>query len=273
MTGETSATRHDLHVAAAGMFVAAMLVVISAGGQTIPAIYGRETASWAAQAFAQDWFDLVVAAPLLALAAARCAGGSRKARLVLAGGLLYSAYTFAIYCFAVHLNVLFLGYCAGLGASLLGLAAIGAGFEHEGAASWFERALPRRTIAIVLIAIGAGFAGLWLAQLLPAMRDGVVPPELEDAGLATNPIQVLDLSIVLPLHVIAGVALWRRRPIGEVLATTLLAFGALMAASIAVLVVVSVLRGRNGSVPVAIGMVAVSALCAVLLSRMLRAIR
>lgn len=250
-----------------GFAVAALLVVVSLGGLLLPATYARETPSWALQAIAQDWFDLAVAAPVLAISAALAVIGARRARFVLCGALAFAVYTLAIYCFAVHLNALFLVYCAAFGAASFGLATTASTLLRDRADEWFEDDLPRRRTAIALIAIGGVFAALWLAQLIPAAWTGEPPRELVETGLPTNPVHVIDLSLVLPLHVLAGIALWQRRPIGLVLAPVLLAFGALMAASIAVLLAMS------GGWPVAGAMAAVSVLEAALLVGMLRRAR
>lgn len=216
---------------AAGLVVAVLLAAISVYGVT-GAAYARETASWRQQAIAQDWFDLVVAAPALAVISIWAVRGSRRAVLVLAGVLLYTLYTAVIYAFAVHLNPAFLAYCALLGTTLFALFGIGALVRGT------RFAIGRRARDLAggyLVLVGLGFAGLWLAQLVPAAATGLAPAELAAAGLVTNPVHVLDLSFILPLHVIAGLALWWRRPLGAVLAPVMLAFGALMAASIAYL--------------------------------------
>lgn len=224
---------------AIGYVVAALLAVISIGGLTMPEAYARETPSWAMQAIAQDWFDLAIACPVLATSAALAVLGNPQARFVLCGALGFAVYTLAIYCFAVHLNALFLIYCAGFGIALFGLVTTTGTLLRDRADAWFDDAILRRRSAFALIAIGSVFAALWLAQLIPAAVSGEVPSELAEAGLPTNPVHVIDLSIVLPLHVLAGVALWQRRPIGLVLAPVLLAFGTLMAASIGLLLAMS----------------------------------
>ncbi len=190
---------------------------------------------------------------------------------MLAGLELYAVYTLAIYCFAVHLNALFLVYCAAFGVSIYALIAVAASLLREDATRWFESSVWRRTIGGVLIATGVAFGALWLAQLVPAALTGTPPRELAEAGLPTNPIHVLDLSFILPLHLIAGVTLLRRRSLGFVLAPALLAFDALMAGSIAFLQ--TFLEAREittGGVPVAIAMAMVAALSIVLLVQMLR---
>jgi hypothetical protein len=255
----------------AGYALAILFAAISVGGLTLSLAYARETANWRAQAVAQDWFDLLIASPGIVVAtwfASRC---SRKAQLVLAGLSLFAVYTLAIYCFAVHLNGLFLVYCAAFGVAIYALIAVAATLTREDATRWFEPSIPRRTIGVVLIAIGVAFAALWLSQLVPVVRTGTPPRELVETGLLTNPIHVLDLSFVLPLHVIAGIALLRGRSIGFVLAPALLAFGGLMAGSIAFLQAFLELRGvTTGGMPIAIAMAGLAVLSIVLLVLMLR---
>jgi hypothetical protein len=268
----TSSIRRPLRLAIyAGYLAAALLAMISFGGITLSSAYARETPNWATQAIAQDWFDLLIAAPSIALATVFAARGSRRALIVLAGALLFAVYTLAIYCFAVHVNALFLLYCAGFGVSLYSLIFIAAALLRSDATAWFERSIPRRTVGAALIALGVAFAVLWLMQLAPAVTSGTPPRDLVETGLLTNPIHVLDLSFVLPLHVIAGVALLQRRSSGFVLAPALLAFGALMSGSIAVLAVLLDLRGFTmGGMAVAGAMTFVAVLSALLLVLMLR---
>jgi hypothetical protein len=80
---------------------------------------------------------------------------------------------------------------------------------------------------------------------------------------------VLDLSIVLPAHLAAGLMLLRRRPHAVALASVLLAFGVLMASSIVALMLVMHLRGLDVVPPVAFAMAVVAMLSAVALVALL----
>ena len=111
--------------------VAVLFVIVSLGGLLIPSLYAREMPDWKTQAIAQDWFDLVVASPVLAVAA-RWASRSPRGRLVLAGALLFVIYTLLIYAFAIHLNALFLVYCGALGLALFALIALPVDTPHLG---------------------------------------------------------------------------------------------------------------------------------------------
>ena len=56
-------------------------------------------------------------------------------------------------------------------------------------------------------------------------------------GQNTLVVQALDLGIIVPLAVVAGVTAWRRRPIGYLLAPVFLVKGATMAAAICAMVI------------------------------------
>ncbi|NVB81168.1 MAG: hypothetical protein HOV81_22420, partial [Kofleriaceae bacterium] len=103
--------------------------------------------------------------------------------------------------------------------------------------------------AAFLVAVGVAFALLWLAEDIPAVLTGP-SPALAETGLFTNPVHVIDLSFVLPAFLVAAVQLWRRRSDGFLYAPVLLAFGAVMAASIAGMMVV--IRLSGGVAPIAV---------------------
>jgi hypothetical protein len=257
--GEPPRARRLRAAANGGVIAALLFVAASLGGLALPDAYARETPSWAVQGIAQDWFDLIIAGPALLIASLAAWRGSRRGQLVLGGFLLYAIYTLIIYAFGVHLNALFLVYCAGLSVALYSLIALARSLgPFEDVTPWNPHT-PRRSVGAFLIFVGVAFGGLWLMQLIPAALHGTAPKELVETGLFTNPIHVLDLSFILPLHVIAGVWLWRRRSIGVALAAVVLAFGVLMAASIGVLVVMMELSAiSGGGLPVAVAMAAVS---------------
>lgn len=256
MVDEPRFARRYRLLAAGGLVLAILFAVMSVAGLFGATTYAREAPAWGEQAIAQDLFDLVLGCPALVLAAAWAGRGSRRGLLVYAGTLLFAVYTAAIYAFAVHLNAAFLVYCAALGIGVYSLiGALGRLWQARQGIG-LAADVPRRSAGGFLVAVGAVFALLWLGQLVPAAIRGTIPDELAATGLLTNPVHVLDLSFILPLHVIAGVALWRRRSPIWLLGPVLLVFGTLMAASIAVLAFVA----GSASVTVAMGgLAAVSA--------------
>ncbi len=55
------------------------------------------------------------------------------------------------------------------------------------------------------------FGLLWSSQIAAFTITGMVPPDLERADLPANPVYTLALALFLPLAVLAGIGLLRRR--------------------------------------------------------------
>lgn len=80
----------------------------------------------------------------------------------------------------------------------------------------------------------------WLSDILPAIVDHTTPKSIREAGLVTNPIHVLDLSIILPGIFMTGVCLFKGKPIGILFTPILLTFFILMDLTIALLTIVMI---------------------------------
>jgi len=253
--------------------IAIMVAIAGLAGIFDPAIYARETASWAAQGIGQDWVNVLIAAPLLLATGGVAFRGSRKARVLLGGALLYTSYSFVIYALAVHFNALFLIYCAVLGLSTFALVDLVTVLRADDPPSWYDDRAPIATAAGTLLAIAVVFGAMWLAQDVPAVLGGNPPGDLAVTGLPSNPVHVLDLSLVLPAMVITAVSFLRGRPLGRVLAPVLLGFGVLMALAIGGMVLVMNLLGVAIDVAPVIVMASVAAACAVVLGVLLRHLR
>ena len=242
----------------AALPIAFLLAALSISGIAVPSIYVHETPAWTAQAVGQDWFDLVIAAPWLVACGIGARSGSYRWSILLAGAYAYVIYGLLIYAFAVHFNALFLVYCATLGLASYALIGLVAALEPH--------PVPRRAAHVaggVLVAIGVLFGALWLVEIVPALVAGTPSQALVETGLFTNPVHVIDLSFVLPAHLLAGVWLWRGHRKGRLYGPLLLAFGVLMAASIGGMLV-AIGEGPLGAI-----LFAVAAVSAVLLARVL----
>ena len=235
-------------------------------------VYARETRNWAAQGVGQDIGNLVAFPVLLALAyAAR--RGSLRAHLAIAGVLAYSAYTYAIYAFAVHFGPLFLLDVAVFGLSIWALIGALAGLDAERVRDALGERAPVRSTSTVLLLIGGAFALLWLSEIVPAIVEGTTPDSLTEAGLVTNPVHVLDLAVLLPAAILAGVLLRSRRAWGCALAPVVL--GALVFLSIGIIAAMIVLavRGEGGSVGVAVSLSVLALVQIAVWVRFLRAVQ
>ncbi|HEY0468245.1 MAG TPA: hypothetical protein VGC79_28805 [Polyangiaceae bacterium] len=253
--------------------LAGLLAVVSSIGILSTSVYARETANWRGQAIAQDWVDLLLTVPWLTSAAVLASRGSRRGSLLLAAGLLYTFYEFVIYGFALHFNALFLPYCAILGVCFFALIGLGIRYVQEDVGRWYPPATPVRFAGVTLLAVGLLFAFAWLAEILPALVSGELPASVAEAGTVTNPVYLIDLSIVLPAHLLAGRSLLRRRTLGLVLAPILLGFDVLMALSLAAMMGIMAERGLPSSLAAAAGMLGLAVISGLSLWLLLRGVR
>ena len=222
-------TRDPFRLPAVLSFPLAALVAAGAFCGIVSAgVYARETALWTAQGVGQDWVDLLVVAPVLVVTAWRSLRGSQLASLLLGGAIVYAAYSLVLYAFAVHFNSLFLVYSVGLGFAFYALVCLVVAFERGDVGAWFSSPAPARTSGVVSILLGGVFYVLWLSEIVPALIAGATPKSLTGVGLITNPVQVLDVGIVLPAFIAGGLSRARQRPLGYWLVPVMLTFGVFM---------------------------------------------
>ena len=118
----------------------------------------------------------------------------------------------------------------------------------------FLPSLPRRGPALFMFASGLVTLLIWLAPLLSALFQGQ-PPEL--LGSSTTMVtDALDLGIITPATIIAGVLILRRAPLGYLIACSLLVLEMLLAPMIAAQMLSQVLAGATFSTGQIIGPIA-----------------
>ena len=161
------------------------------------------------------------------------------------GTLLYLVYAYVLYAMAVHFNQLFLLYVAALGLSAY---AVMFSLDRLRAADLvFAAPGASRLAGYTSITIGVVFAGLWLSELVPATLSDEVPQSVADAGLWVNPVHVIDLALLLPAMVIAGILTLQGREAGLFFVGPLLVFSVLMGTSIVATMVLMALAGTGNT--------------------------
>jgi hypothetical protein len=206
-------------------------VTLQGGG-----LYANESASMAAQGVGMDTVTLLVALPLLLIATYMARRGSTRGRVLQVGAFFYFAYSYLVILFGVMFNPLFLVYVGLLSASLAGLILSVLSIDISRLPAQFSPRFARRTIAWTVIGVSLMFLVLWLSRIVPFIASGAPPVGLE--SYTTLSVQAADLSLVIPLSVIAGVLLLRYQSAGYLLivpvvlflATMGLALGAMVAA-------------------------------------------
>ena len=236
----------------------------------IERIYGRETSAFVNQAVAQDLVDLVVVGPALVGLALAARRGSTVAHLLWPGALAFTVYNYGIYALAIHVGPLSLLWVAVLGLSTWAL--IGALATVTPESLQWATGVPRRTVGWSLVGVGTAFAGLWLAELVPAVVAGDVPRSARDLNLPANPVHVLDLAFFLPAVILAGVLVLRHRRRGLALAPGLLLFLVLTGLPILVTPFVAHARGDVATWAVMAPIGALTLLTAALLAWLMRSL-
>jgi hypothetical protein len=226
--------------------LAGTAAVASLGGAFSPATYAREAPAWAAEGVGQDAVNLVLIIPLLLVSAFMTRKGSKLFFFILGGVLVYFLYSYCVYAFCVHFNSFFFAYCASFGLSVYALLLLGTAVNAEEVKSWFDDGRSVMVPAIYFLGITGLFYALWLAEDIPAVVTGQPPKSLAASGLITNPVHVLDLSIVLPASLAASIALLRKRPVGYLLFPVMMIFSIVLAIAIAGMVVAMRVRGVSG---------------------------
>ncbi len=249
--------------------------VIAAGsiGFFTLAFYSHETVNWQAQSIGQDMIDVFLVSPCLLLTSVFAYGNNKIALAIWPGIVLYLTYTFVIYCFAVHFNILFVVYCICLCLSFYSFLYFLLSNYKQYKTTSFEGKPVFRITGIYFIIIAVIFYLLWLAEIIPSVVYHTTPQSVSDAGLFTNPVHVIDLSVVLPAIFISGIILLKKRAAGLFLAPMMLTFLILMDITIVTLVVVMKTRGLGDSLVPAIIMSVLTILSLALLILFLRNIK
>jgi hypothetical protein len=237
-----------------------LLMVVQAGlGLAVSGLYPEQP--WAVAAFrGNDLVTLLLAAPVLAVAlvaSRRRESESSASVLVWLGMLHYGVYNYAYYSFGAAFSSAFLLHVAALVASIGGLLMLATSIDAGRAARSVAGGTRARVVAGYTTVVGLGLVAAWGGlslsfALTRTLAANVMPPS------AVHLVYAIDLSLLAPVFVVAGILLWRREPWGAVLAVAVNASGA---AYLAVLWVVggfqadAGLPGTTWMSPVAIGSV------------------
>ena len=190
-----------------------LMVVQSALGLAVSGLYPEQV--WAVAALrANDLVTLVVVAPALALALAASRRRSTSASvLVWLGLLFYGTYNYAYYAFSDA----FLLHVAAFTASTAALVLLGSVLDAPEVARGVVAGTRARVVAVFTMLVGVALLGAWGAISVRFALTGDLPANVMPPS-AVHLVYALDMGVLAPMFVLAGVLLWRRAPWGAVLA-------------------------------------------------------
>jgi hypothetical protein len=245
MRTSTTVTRLSILIALLAIVAAGVGLFWQTGGQAVPfqtlrgdtvqiygdGLYRYDTTLIAVGFKTGDVVTLVLGVPVLIVALWLYRRGSVRGGVVLTGTLAYLLYTYASLALGAAYNNLLLIYIALTAFTLLALIAAFTGFDRDAFPARFSERLPRRGIAVFLMASGVILFSIWLVlSIVPALLAGTTP--LEVTSYTTVITFVVDMAVIAPALFIAGRLLLKREPIGYLLAAVMLIFTDLLGISL-----------------------------------------
>ena len=192
-------------------------------------LYRRDSLFKGASNVGTDVITLFVAIPLLVWSAIAYRRGSPRGGPLLLGALAWFLYVYATYALSVAFNELFLVYVALASASFFAFVLLWRSIDPARLADGPSEAVVRRTAALMLASALLTFL-VWSLPLLAATVSGDAPKWLDSSS--TMVTDALDLAIITPSALLAGMLLRRREPLGYAIAIVLLVLLLILAPTI-----------------------------------------
>ena len=213
-------------------------------------LYYYDTVSTVAQMQGNDIITLLVGLPLLVISTWMAIRGSLRGRLLLTGTLGFFLYTYMSMSMLTAYNRLFLVYVALFTMSLYAFILSMLSFDLADLPRHFSEKLPRGWIACVLFAVGAFLSLAWFGRVIPELLHPEMPAALENT--TTRVIQAMDLALITPLAILAGILLLRRSSWGYLLASVAIIKGLTMALAVSAMGINMALKGVPDSLGILI---------------------
>jgi hypothetical protein len=191
-------------------------------------LYRNDTAFVAAGQRGTDAVTLLLGIPLLVASVLRYRRGSLRGALLLTGTLGYFLYVYASMALGtVVYNELFLVYVVLFSASLFGFVLAFTGIDLTAMAARFLAAMPRRGPAVFLFASALVTLVVWSTPVIEALIRGTTPARLD---MYSTPVTTaVDLAVITPAALLAGILMLRFVALGYLLAVSLLVLEVMLA--------------------------------------------
>jgi hypothetical protein len=178
-------------------------------------VYEHDTIFSAGAIQGADVVSLFVGLPLLAVSFLLYRRGSLRGGFLLASVLAYYFYYSASLELVVAYNNLYLVYLALFSVSFFALVLTLTAIDLSSLPARFSSRLPRRGMAIFMFVVGMGVAFIWLSDVINAQITNGVPEAL--GSHTTLVTYTIDVGIIAPACLLAGILILRRAPLGYLL--------------------------------------------------------
>ncbi|MGE5672815.1 MAG: hypothetical protein ACM3XM_02885 [Mycobacterium leprae] len=167
-------------------------------------------------------------------------------------------------------NDLFLVYVAVFALSLYAFSLCMLSFDLADLPRQFSARLRRGWIAGFMFVVGGFLLLAWLGRIVPPLVQGGTPA-LENT--TTLVIQAMDLALVAPLAVLAGILLLRRSPWGYLLASVTLLKGVTLGLGVSAMAINMALHGVPDSLGIMIPFLLITVVDLIMATLLLKSVQ
>ncbi|MCP4543016.1 MAG: hypothetical protein GY832_38360 [Chloroflexi bacterium] len=172
-----------------------------------------------------DWVGLLVCFPLFVLGIYLYQRGRLMGQLLLGSVFTYFAYIYLIGVMGNAFNSMFLVWTGLFSTGLFGLALVLKDLDILTLPEKLGPDFPQKGLSIYTVLFGLFLPIPYLAQIIPAYTTSSPPMTLDI--YTTLELAALEIGIMIPLHIVGGVLLWRKNAWGYII-SILVAFAAAM---------------------------------------------
>ncbi|MDV7393028.1 hypothetical protein RZS08_16775, partial [Arthrospira platensis SPKY1] len=151
--------------------------------------------------------------------------------------------TYLFYTAMGMYNFLFLAYVTLLALSFFGLFLSVRDLEKF-KSYHFSAKTPAKFVGGFLMINALAITWLWLGIVVPPLMDGTIYPA-ELYHFTTLIVQGFDLGLLLPISFVAGLLLFRKRPLGYLYSTVYLGFLSLLMTALTAKIIAMAWHGAN----------------------------
>jgi hypothetical protein len=217
-------------------------------------IYRYDTVFAGAGFRGQDVVALFLGVPLLIVSLVLYVRNSLQGGLLLLGLLGYFLYVYASMALAAAYNNLFFVYVALFAASFFAFVLAFTAVDAKAMYDSFLNRLPHLLIGIFMIVSGLLTLYVWAEPLITGLLETRPPDRLD--SYTTFVTVALDLALITPTVLLAGILILRRRPLGYHLAFPLLILIVMLLPTIVLNTVLQIAAGVVFTTPEIVGPIA-----------------
>ncbi len=210
--------------------IAVLALIATLSGLFWKGLYKHDTISITAQMMGQDLVTLLVGIPILLVSLYLVSRDSLRGNLIWMGTIFYFLYSYASMSFTTSYNQLFLVYVVLFSLSLYTFMYGMLSLDAKPIEKSISPGITIKLAGVFLIASGTMLALMWLKMIIDSLLTGNGPVAMET--YTTLVIQAMDIGIIFPATLIAGVLILKGKEWGYALVSILLVKATLLGTAI-----------------------------------------